>query len=96
MVTFYSSTNYTLIAWCVRWSDPARYICVVCYLVTLLFWVPVHQHIIKIYYHPFYPDVAHMRICTRLSPLFRTTSNEKLGRGLETRLYLHSSNYLSK
>ena len=31
-------------------------------------------------------DVTHVRKCTRLSPLYRTASDEKLGMGLGTRL----------
>ena len=33
-------------------------------------------------------DVTHMRRCTRPSPLYRTASDEKLGVGLGTRLYV--------
>ena len=37
-----------------------------------------HAHL-NPFYHPFYPDVTHVRKDTRLSPLFRTARDGKLG-----------------
>ena len=59
------STNYTLIAWCVRQPPPASQIRVVTYLVPLLFWLFWAQcaHIIlNPFYHPFSPDITHVRM----------------------------------
>ena len=38
------------------------------------------------FYHPFYPDVTHMRKDTRPSPAFLYSKRRKAGRGLGTRL----------
>ena len=67
------STNYALNAQCVRQSPPASQIRVVSYLVPWLFslfWAQCAHAKSNPFYHPFNPDVTHVRKDTRPSPLF--------------------------
>ena len=51
-------------------------------LLFLQFWtLCTHARTIKVnpFYHPFYPDVTHVRKISGPLQLFRTVSNEKLG-----------------
>ena len=45
----------------------------------LLFWAQCAHAQLNPFYHPFYPNVTHVRKDTRLSPLFRTANDGKLG-----------------
>ena len=54
----------------------------------LLFWVQCTHAQLNPFYHPFYPDVTHMREDTRPSPTLPYWKRRKAGRGLGTRLGL--------
>ena len=63
--------DYALNAQCVRQSPPASQIRVVSYLVPWLFslfWAQCAHAQSNPFYHPFYPDVTHVRKDTRPSP----------------------------
>ena len=65
------STDHALNAQCVRQSPPTSQIRVVSYLVPwlfLLFWAQCANAQSNPFYHPFYPDVTHVRKDTRPSP----------------------------
>ena len=67
------STDYTLDAQCVGQLPPASQIHVVSYLVPWLFslfWAQCAHAQSNPFYHPFYPDVTHVRKDTRPSPCF--------------------------
>jgi len=72
----YCSTVYTLNAWCVRQS---------------LLWAQCTHVQLNHFYHPFYPDVTHVRKDTRPSPALPYWKRWKAGRGLGTRLWSHHS-----
>ena len=79
-----------LIAQCVRQSPPASQIRVVSYLVPWLFslfWAQCAHAQSNPFYHPFYPDVTHVRKDTRPSPALPYCKQQKAGRGLGTRLH---------
>ena len=76
-------------AQCVRQSPPASQVRVVSYLVPwlfLLFWAQCAHPQSNPFYHPFYPDVTHVRKDTRPSPALPYCKRRKAGRGLGTRL----------
>ena len=52
----------------------------------LLFWALCIHVQLSAFYHPFYPDVTHMRKDTRPSPAFLYCKRRKAGWGLGTRL----------
>ena len=86
------STDYALNAWCVRQSPPASqiHVRVVSYLVPwlfLLFWVQCAHTQLNPFYHPFDPDVTHVRKDTRPSPTFPYCKRRKTGQGLGMGLY---------
>ena len=83
------SINYALNAQCIRQSPPTSQICVVSYLVPWLFslfWAQCAHAQSNPFYHPFYPDVTHVRKDTRPSPALPYCKRRKAGRGLGTRL----------
>jgi len=41
-------------------------------------------------YHPFHPDVTHMRLCTKPSPAYLYCKRQKAGRGLGMTLLDHN------
>ena len=49
-------------------------------------WSPLPRFNLNPFYHPFYPDITHMRKDTRPSPAFAYCKRQKAGRGLGTRL----------
>ena len=66
------STDYTLNTRCIRQSPAASYIRAVSYLprwLFLLFWALCTHSQLNPFYHPFYPDVTHVRKDTRPSPV---------------------------
>ena len=74
---------------CVRQSPPASQIRVVSYLVPWLFslfWPQCAHTQSNPFYHPFYPDVTHVRKDIRPSPALPNCKRRKAGRGLGTRL----------
>ena len=81
--------DYKLNARCVRQSPPASYVHVVSYLVPWffsLFWAQCTHTQLNPFYHPFYPDVTHVRKDTRPSPTSLYWKCWKAGWGLEARL----------
>ena len=52
----------------------------------LLFWALCDHTQLNLFYHPFHPNVTHMRKDTRASPSFLYWKERKAGRGLGTRL----------
>jgi len=52
-------------------------------LALLLFLVLCAHSQLNPFYHPFYPDITHMRKDTRPLPLFCTATDRKLGRAWE-------------
>ena len=58
-------------------------------IVLSLFWAHGAHTQLNPFYHPFYPDVTHVRKDTRLSPLFRTARDERwAGPGNKARFYI--------
>ena len=54
-----------------------------------LFWAQCTYAQSNRFYHPFYPDVTHVRKDTRPSPALPYCKRRKAGRGLGTRLVYH-------
>ena len=57
----------------------------------LLFWAQCTHAQSNPFYHPFYPDVTHVRKDTRPSPALPYWKRQKAGWGLDTRLF-HAAN----
>ena len=84
------STDYKLNPQCVRRLPPGSYVRVVGYLVPWLFslfWAQCGHTQLNPFYHPFYPDVTHVRKDTRPSPALLYWKRRKAGWGLGTRLW---------
>ena len=81
---------YVFNTWFVRQLAPTNYLMLPGIFVHHALLGPVHPHTIKHFLcHPFYPDVTHVSLCTRLSLLFRTANNKRLhgwGPGSEANL----------
>ena len=82
----YRPTNYMLNGQCVQQSPSASQIHVVVPVLFLQFWALCTQAQLNLFYHPFYPDITHVRKDTRPSPAFPYCKLWKAGRGLGTRL----------
>ena len=80
-------------AQCVRQSAPASCVCGVSYLVSSLFslfWAQCTHAQLNPFYHPFYPDITHVRKDTRPSPALLYCKRWKARKGLGARLLCSS------